>query len=105
MPAGPLEGVGMENSLMAPDVVIRPIFPIPSVNQRLPSGPAVIRSGEALAVGRGNSVIVVPGGVMRPMFSAKDSVNHKFPSGPVVMPCGSLLGVGDGDTVDGPPVV
>jgi hypothetical protein len=44
---------------MTPVVVIRPILlPLFSVNQRLPSGPAVIPSGLLEAVGVENSLIV-----------------------------------------------
>ena len=47
------------NSVTVPPVVMRPIFPTPnSVNQRFPSGPAVIPPGSLSAVVIGKSVIV-----------------------------------------------
>ena len=66
-----------------------------SVNQRLPSGPAVIRR---VAAGRrvGNSVIDAgrrdPADLVRPL-----SVNQRLPSGPAVIPAGLLLAVGIGN--------
>jgi hypothetical protein len=61
------------NSVTAPAVVIRPILlkytPLLSsfsVNQRAPSGPAVMPLTTALAVGRENAV-TVPDVVIRPM--------------------------------------
>ena len=52
-------GLGVGNSVTTPAVVIRPILLCPrsSVNQRLPSGPAVMPSGPLAAVGIGNSVM------------------------------------------------
>ncbi len=44
-------------------------------------------------VGKRNSVIV-PAGVMRPIWSLSDSVNHRLPSGPAVIPEGKLAAVG-----------
>ena len=61
---GPLAAAvaSSEYSVITPLVVIRPILPEPfSVNQRLPSGPAVIPQGKADAVGTANSVIDPPG--------------------------------------------
>src|SRR5438034_1309319 len=61
-----------------------------SVNQRLPSGPAVIPSGPLLLVGIGNSVMV-PLVVIRPILFPAGlvcSVNQRLPSGPAVMPPG-----------------
>ena len=53
---------------MVPLGVMRPIlFPAVSVNQRLPSGPAVIAIGPPPAVGMENSVML-PLGVMRPIW-------------------------------------
>src|SRR6478736_5686806 len=51
-----------------------------SVNQRLPSGPAVIRRG-SLTCGEVKSV-EVPAGVIRPMLSLLASVYQMLPSGP-----------------------
>src|SRR5258708_25381603 len=58
------------------------VVPAASVNQRLPSGPAVMRS--SLLPGTGNKVML-PLGVMRPIVPAL-SVNQRLPSGPAVMP-------------------
>ena len=66
--------------MICPLGVMRPIS-VPSVNHRLPSGPAVIAS-ELLPFGSGNSVIC-PLGVMRPI--SVPSVNHRLPSGPAVI--------------------
>jgi hypothetical protein len=103
--------VGRGNCVAAPAVVIRPTektlvggkptLPV-AVNQRLPSGPAVIppRLPLKVAVGRGNSVMT-PAGVIRPMMATKllfptplEAVNHRLPSGPAVMPEGAELPVG-----------
>ena len=49
-----LPGVGMGNSVITPPGVIRPIpFALSSVNQMLPSGPAVTPYGIEFAVGTG----------------------------------------------------
>ena len=64
-------------------------FPKGSVNQRLPSGPSVMSSGDALS-SLGNSV-TTPAGVMRPMWLPEvppNSANQRLPSGPAVMPTG-----------------
>src|SRR5215468_1526926 len=60
-----------------------------SVKYRLPSGPAVIACGWALAVGTVNSVIT-PLVVTRPMMLSNLLTNHRLPSGPVVMSLGSF---------------
>jgi hypothetical protein len=63
MGSGWEEGVGIGNSVTTPAGVIRPIaLPLFSVNQTLPSGPAVRKLGSLAVVGTGNSLIV-PGGV------------------------------------------
>ena len=55
-----------------------------SVNQILPSGPAVIPVG---LLERVTGVkVAVPVGVMRPTWSRSGTVNQRLPSGPVVMP-------------------
>src|SRR5271170_7136515 len=55
MPMGPLAG-DSGNSLMTPLVVIRPILSVPvSVNQTLPSGPAVMPLGKLYLALRANS--------------------------------------------------
>src|ERR1700692_2589256 len=57
MPSGKLDDDGSGNSVITPDGVIRPIFPLrPSANQRLPSGPVTIACGREFEVGIGNSV-------------------------------------------------
>jgi hypothetical protein len=82
-----------------------PIFaPVNSVNQRLPSGPAVMPKGLLLAVGTVNSV-TVPLVVIRPILLLLSSVNHNFPSGPVAMLTGSLLAVRPVNSVTVPLVV
>ena len=89
---------------MAPCGVMRPIVPATLVNQRLPSGPAMISLGSLgslLSAERGNSVMA-PCMVMRPIFWLEDSVNQRFPSGPAVIPKGSLIGVGRGNSVMAP---
>ena len=57
-----------------------------SVNQRLPSGPAVIPKGQALAVGSGNKEIAWVVGLIIPIALEVRSVNQRLPSGPVVIP-------------------
>src|SRR5258706_70471 len=60
---GKLLAVGTVNSVMTPPVVIRPILlPLCSMNQRAPSGPAVMPRGKLPAVGTGNSLGVGPQG-------------------------------------------
>src|SRR2546422_8762662 len=88
---------------MSPVGVIRPtLLPQDSVNQRLPSGPAVMPSGLLLPLGgqlrlggRGNSVITPAGGI-RPILLPLSSVNQRLPSGPAVMLSGPPTGVGLG---------
>src|SRR5262252_1760571 len=76
-----------------------PPFPAGSMNQRAPSGPWVISENSSfLLLGRANSVIV-PVGVIRPIFALPGSVNQRLRSGPVVMPEGRLPGVGSGNSV------
>src|SRR5215469_13599577 len=82
---GRLAGVGIANSVITPSGVIRPtLLPRASVNQRLPSGPAVISQGAERGVGTGNSVST-PSGVIRPIRLPGISVNHRFPSDPAVI--------------------
>src|SRR5437016_6696253 len=64
------------------------LFAISSVNQMLPSGPAVIPIGK-LKVGVRNSVIT-PCGVIRATWLWFCSVNQKLPSGPRVIEIGWL---------------
>jgi hypothetical protein len=108
MKSCPLPLVGIENSVMTPVVVMRPILPgkPDSVNHSAPSGPAVMPDGLPRVVGIGNSVMR-PAVVMRPILLATKagSVNHKAPSGPDVMLEGRLLAVGTGNSVITPVVV
>jgi hypothetical protein len=60
-----------------------------AVNQRLPSGPAVILSGHLKDEVSGNSV-TVPTGVIRPILFDRASVNQRLPSGPRVIPAESV---------------
>src|SRR6266851_3522627 len=80
------------------------LFPKDKVNQRLPSGPAVMPKGPLLFGETWNSVML-PLGVMRPMMPTLYSVNHRLPSGPAVMLKGMLLAVGMGNPVMVPLVV
>src|SRR5262249_59419060 len=80
------------NCVMTPAGVIRPIAPFSSVNQRLPSGPAVISAGELPVERPVENSVMTPAGVIRPM--AWRSVNQRLPSGPRVIPMGWPLGVG-----------
>ena len=84
--------------MTTPAGAIRPIlFPVFSVNQRLPSDPAAIPEGPLSAVGIGNSVRT-PAGVSRPIFPACCSVNQRFPSAPAMMPDGSVGVIGNSVT-------
>ena len=80
--------MGMANSVMAWVVgLISPILlACYSVNQRLPSGPAVIRLGPALEVGVGNSVI-------------ESKQRSSSPSSRNVPACGASVGGGRGAAV------
>src|SRR5215472_4436950 len=104
MVLGRLAGVGIGNSVRTPSGVMRPmLLPSRSVNQTLPSGPAVISHGAARRVGTGNSVSKPPG-VMRPIRFPGISVNHRFPSGPAVITRGcppALTGYSVTAPVDG----
>src|SRR5260370_34448722 len=89
---------------------MRPILlPKASVNQRLPSGPAVMLAGLLLAVGIWNAE-KLPLGVMRPIAPILNSVNQRLPSEPAVMPSGPQPAedphfVGRGNSVMLPPGV
>ena len=84
--------------MTTPVVEIRPIHEFPkwrtppisiisdsSVNQRAPSGPAVILLTERWGFGMGY-VVTVPDVVIRPI--ALPSVNQRAPSGPAAIPVG-----------------
>src|SRR5690348_3847397 len=86
---------GIGNSVIATPVVMRPIWFVVSVNQRLPSGPTVIELGPSTLVTVGGAYSVkTPAVVTRPILLPNDSVNHRFPSGPTTIPTGTLLVVG-----------
>src|ERR1700682_6518735 len=72
--------------------------PILSVNQRLPSGPAAIPDGLALAVGTGYSV-TTPAVVTLATLLPRDWVSQRLPPRPAAMPAGKLLVVGTGYSV------
>src|SRR5215468_2063503 len=72
---------------------MRPILPAFSPNQRLPSGPAVIRTGWPLGVMPAENSVTTPAGVIRPIRLPLVSVNQRLPSGPAVISAGWLLGV------------
>src|SRR2546423_13054169 len=84
---------------MLPLAVMRPIWLLEcSVNQRAPSGPAVIPSRPGMPsweVWTANSVMV-PLAVMRPILLLWISVNQVAPSGPAVLAAGPPLGGGGG---------
>src|SRR5581483_7845870 len=74
------------NSVIAPAVVMRPIFPsYPSVNHKAPSGPAAM-PGPAYAVGLLYE-LNTPAVVIRPILS-DPSMNQSAPSAPTAIPCG-----------------
>src|SRR5438874_572241 len=86
---------------------MRPIFKtfgLFSVNQTLPSGPAVMPIGLLKGVGIANSVIA-PAGVMRPIRLASYSRNQTLPSGPPVIAIAGLDVGGNGNSVTTPVVV
>src|SRR5712692_4429412 len=85
---------------------MRPILPTASVNQRSPSGPAVISVGLLLVVGVGVKVIV-PDVVIRPIRAdcEPSRVNQRLPSGPVVISSVDALLVGIVKEVNLPEVV
>ena len=95
-------GRDVANSVMA--WVVGLIIPILlaaySVNQRLPSGPAVIPSGPELAVGMANSVMAWVVGLIIPILLAAASVNQRLPSGPAVIPSRTGTGGRDGELGD-----
>ena len=89
MPVGWLLAVSpVENSVIAPVIVMRPIRPgLPrSVNHRLPSGPAAIPVGWLFAVSPVENSVIAPSGVIRPIRPGLPrSVNHRLPSGPAAI--------------------
>ncbi len=86
IPVGLEAEVGMLNSVTVPVVVIRPIlFAEPSVNQRLPSGPAAMSRSPALAVMPDEYSVATPPVVIFATRFAVCSVNQRLPSGPAVI--------------------
>src|SRR5215213_3079919 len=82
------------NSSMTPAGVIRPIaLVVPwSVNQMLPSGPAVIDLGSLPAFRPVLNSWIAPAGVIRPIAGVvPPSTNHTLPSGPRAIPAAGLL--------------
>jgi len=108
MPNGAAPAPSAGNSVIAPVVSIRPIWKgigsgtrrpatnRPSVNHSAPSGPRVIKTG-CNPDGTGNSSIVAPSVVMRPILLALRSVNQSLPSNPLAMPLGvpDIVGIGN----------
>ena len=93
IPSGWLLAVGMGNSVTIPaGVNLTTLLPLNSVNQMLPSWPAVIPQGWLLAVGIGYSVVPAVGFVRSNLATLLllASVNQMLPSGPVVIPSGPL---------------
>ena len=78
-------------------VMAAAVKPFSSVNQRLPSGPAVMSRGRVLFVGRAYSL--GPTNSSFPIWLALYSVNQRLPSGPVVISMGSLTWVGTKNSV------
>src|SRR5262249_3526415 len=78
------------NSVIALAVLIRPILPVSSVNQRFPSEPTAIPRGKLPGLGRSNSVSA-PHGVTRPIRLPCCSVNQTPPSGPAMISTGPLF--------------
>src|SRR5215813_8410574 len=84
---------------MTPDVIRPILLPSYSVNQRLPSGPAVIPLSWLASVRTSNSVSV-PLGVIYPILLP--AVNQRLPSGPAVIPLSRLASVGTANSVSVP---
>src|SRR4051794_27238136 len=98
MLVGPLLPLGRGNSVTTPEVVIRPILLLSdSVNQRAPSFPSVIPSGNCPVfplASIGNSLIL-PLVSIRPILPPNCSVNHSaLSAGTDVMPQGAEPEVG-----------
>src|SRR3979411_2480114 len=92
---GKLVTAGVGYSVMTPKVVSLATLPA-SVNQRLPSGPAVMPSVAALG-GGGKYSVKAPAVVT--LATLPFSVTQRFPSGPAAIPEGLLLAVGVGHSV------
>src|SRR5207245_441378 len=101
MPIGCAKGSAlMGKVVMAPAGVMRPTSLLwKSMNQRLPSGPAVMPDGAAYGADSTNSVTAPPG-VIRPILPDA-SANQRLPSGPAVIPRAKLPS-GKGNKVTAP---
>src|SRR6516225_2244627 len=77
------------------------LLPVNSVNQRSPSGPAVMPKGPLPTVGIGNSV-TTPAVVMRPILLPTISANQRLPSCPAVINSGEPSAVGTENSVTTP---
>src|SRR5438132_10054401 len=92
----------MVYSVITPYAVTLATLLVPlSVNQMLPSGPAVMPMGLLPAVGIGYSVMA-PDLVILPTLFPMSSVNQTLPSRPAAMPNGKLPGVGTAYSVTSP---
>ena len=79
-----------------------PILPaLYSVNQRLPSGPAVMPSGRPAAVGTGNSVMAWVAGLIIPIWLACLLGEPEVAVGARCDPDGTGIGGRDGELGDG----
>src|SRR6516164_5196677 len=113
-----LDGVG--NSIIEPDVLMRPILTptcggASSVNHRAPSGPVAMVCGQQF-VGSGYSVMapVMSMRPIMPVYPTISTVNQSAPSGAAVMPDtphdawqvehGAKVGKGIGNSVNTPAV-
>src|SRR5688572_18223183 len=95
----------LENSVISPVVVIRPILPAAaSVNQSAPSGPFVMELGSLSEERPAVNSVMLPPGVIRPIRWAALSTYQRFLSGPTAMSVGSP-GVGTGNSVTSPAFV
>ena len=84
IPTGPLLGLGIVNSVIAPVGVIRPIPPMFCVNHRLPSGPAAIRFGPLFGVRPAVNSVTWPTGSPAPTGSAPHSKTTRATATPVM---------------------
>src|SRR5665213_486128 len=91
------DGSAAGNSVTVPATVTWPRWAASSTYQRLPSGPATMLPGNALAVDSANSVTTPAGVILATLFvPVFGSVNHMLPSGPCTMANGPALAVGTG---------
>ena len=105
----PTSGIGIAlvflNAGWSRPVVMRPtVLSLISPNQRLPSAPAVMYSGEAFVVG--NSPVTAPSVVIRAILPVPDSAIQRLPSGPAAIPQGKEAdrsGRGNSSIVGAPP--